>query len=271
MKPVFTALAVEIDAPLASVALNRPDKANAMNAALWQELEDCFRWLDSEPSVRVVILTGLGKHFCSGLDLEMFADIAQLQAPDAARRNELLRRKILAMQANLSAIEQCRKPVLAAVHGACIGGGMDMILCCDLRYASADARFCVKETAIGMTADVGTLQRLPAVVGQGIAAELALTADTVDAAEAQRIGLVNRVYANREQLQDGARAIALKIAAHSPLAVRGTKQMLLYARDHSVADGLNHVATWNAGLLSSEDVTEAMTAQLEGRPPRFEE
>jgi enoyl-CoA hydratase len=188
---------------------------------------------------------------------------------DPARSREALRRLILDLQDCLSTVERCRKPVLAAIQGACIGGAIDLVTCCDMRYAAAEVQFSVREIDVGMTADVGTLQRLPRLIPDGVARELAYTGRSVDGAEAKAIGLVNQVYATPETLLDGVRAIARRIAAKSPLAIRGTKEMLNYGRDHSVADGLNYVATWNAAMLISADLDETLAAMREQRPPRF--
>jgi enoyl-CoA hydratase len=271
--PIFETLELILggdQGQVAEVHLNRPEKANAMNAAMWRELQSCFEWLDAEPSVRVVILAGRGKHFCAGIDLEMLSEMFG-EGMEPARRAEAFRRHVLALQDNLSAIEKCRKPVLAAIHHSCVGGAIDMVTCCDMRYASEDAWFSVREVDVGLTADVGTLQRLPKLVPDGVARELAYTARSVDAAEAREIGLVNRVYENRDLMMQDVREIAGTIAAKSPMAIRGTKEMILYARDHSVADSLNHVATWNAGMLSAADVREAMTAQMEKRTASFDD
>jgi enoyl-CoA hydratase len=159
--------------------------------------------------------------------------------------------------------------VLAAIHGACIGGGVDLICACDMRYCSADAFFSIKEIDIGMTADVGTLQRLPKIIGDGMARELAYTGRKVTGEEAREIGLVNRVFASPDALQAGVMEIAATIAAKSPLSIRGIKEMIVYARDHSVADGLNYIATWNAAMLMSADLKEAMMAGMEKRTPKF--
>jgi enoyl-CoA hydratase len=264
-------LIVTQDGPIATVRLNRPDKANAMNLAMWQEIRRAFTSLDDMPSVRVVILEGEGKHFTAGIDLQMMAGLLPQVHDDCdGRTREKLRRVILDLQDTLTALERCRKPVLAAVHGACVGGGVDLICCADMRYAAADASFVVKEIDIGMVADVGTLQRLPKLIGpQGLVRELAFTGRAVDAAEAKAIGLVNRVFDSRKALQAGVREIATAIAAKSPLAIRGIKEMLHYSRDHTVADGLNHVATWNAAMLLSDDLMAAMAAAQKREPPRF--
>lgn len=268
-QPNLTTLQLDIDGAVATVSLDRPGKANAMNALMWQELEDCFQWLDGEPSVRVIILAANGKHFCSGIDLALFGDVVADPDQEQSRQSEKLRQTILRLQGNLSTIEACRKPVLAAIHSSCIGGGVDMVSCCDMRYCTEQAFFSIKEIDLAMTADVGTLQRLPHIIGRGVMNEIAYTGRKVEASEAQAIGLVNRVYADTESLLAGVKAIAADIAAKSPLAIRGTKEMLLYSRDHSVSDGLNYIATWNAGMLSTADVMQAVEAGIKGESPQF--
>ncbi len=261
MVPSFETLEVSIEQQVATVCLNRPDKANAMNAAMWEELQRCFEWLDSEPSVRAVILAGNGKHFCAGLDLAVFGSLHSTEA-DPARRAEYFRRTVLRLQDNLTAIEKCRVPVLAAIHHTCIGGGVDMTCCADMRYATRDAFFSIREIDIGMTADVGTLQRLPKIIPDGVARELAYTGRNMGAEEAKAVGFVNRVFEDRETMLHEVTAIARAIAAKAPLAVRGSKEMLLYSRDHSVADGLNYIATWNAAMMSQVDLQAGMQGQM---------
>lgn len=270
--PALETLKVSLDKHIAHVELNRPDKANAMNGAMWDELETCFNWADATPEVRVVVLSGNGKHFCAGIDLAIFGDIAEQSGSisDRARVSEQLRQFILRLQGNLTAIERCRKPVLAAIHSSCIGGGVDMISCCDMRYCSEDARFSIKEIDIGMTADVGTLQRLPNIIPDGIVRELAYTGRNMLAAEAERVGLVNRVFADREVMLEQVMALAAEIAGKNPLAIRGSKEMILYTRDHSVADGLNYIATWNAGLLSTDDLMKTVAAQMSGETVEYD-
>jgi enoyl-CoA hydratase len=268
--PQLTTLAIELDESIAEIRLDRPQRSNAMNEAMWQELRTAFSWADATPEVRVAILSGAGRNFCAGIDLAMLSAVGQTVAhPDPARGREALRRVILDLQDCLSTVERCRKPVLAAIQGACIGGAIDLVTCCDMRYAAAEVQFSVREIDVGMTADVGTLQRLPRLVPDGIARELAYTGRSVDGAEARLIGLVNQVFATPEALLDGVRRIAKTIAAKSPLAIRGTKEMLNYGRDHSVLDGLNYIATWNAAMLMSADLDESMAAMREQRPPRF--
>ena len=266
----FETLHVAIAAGVVTVELNRPDKANALNHAMWQDIRSVFRWVDETAAARVAVISGRGTHFTSGIDLSMLGGLATRNPQECAgRTRESLRRQILDLQDTLTSIERCRKPVIAAIHGACIGGGIDLITCCDMRYADAQAYFSVKEIDMGMAADVGTLQRLPKLVPDGIARELTYTGRRFGAAEAKEIGLLNRVYESDESLRAGVAEIAATIAGKSPLAVRGSKEMILYSRDHSVADGLNYVATWNAALLMSEDLKEAVAAALEKRPARF--
>ncbi len=268
--PTFTTLTCSLVDQVARITLNRPDKANAMNALMWQEIRQAMRWVDSTAEARVAIIDGAGANFCSGIDLGMMMSMGkQIDDPCEARMRENLRYVILDLQDTLTSIERCRKPVLVAIHGACVGGAIDLVSCCDMRYASYDAVFSIKEVDIGMTADVGTLQRLPKIISPAVVRELAYTAKSIDAVEAERVGLVNRVYASTEVLQKAVLEIAASIAAKSPLAIRGTKEMLNYARAHSVADGLNYIASWNAGLLMSTDLQEAMKANLDQRPPEF--
>lgn len=269
--PSFVSLTLQVDSHIARVALNRPDKANAMSLVMWAELEQCFKWLDAEPSVRVIVLTGEGANFCSGLDISVFADLVDATIKEPSRQAEQLRLKLLAMQANIGAIEQCRKPVLAAIQGACVGGGVDLSVCCDMRYCTEDAYFSIKEIDLGMTADVGSLQRLPHLISQGMLRELAYTGRKVLPAEALSLGLVNAVYSDKQQMQAEVDSIAVLIAQKSPLAIRGTKEMLLYARDHSVTDSLNYIATWNAGMLSQADVMASIQSAASKTPVEYDD
>jgi len=268
--PEFSTLAITLVDHIAEVRLNRPDKSNAMNEAMWQEIGQAFEWVDATPEARVAILSGEGKNFCAGIDLAMLGSIQQKIAhADGARSRETLRRLILDLQDCLNSIERCRKPVLAAIQGACVGGALDLVTCCDMRYAAPDAVFSIKEIDLGMVADVGTLQRLPRLIGEGMARELAYTGRNVDADEAEKLGLINFKFDDFFRLTVGVREIAQTIAAKSPLAIRGTKDVLNFSRDHSVADGLNYVAGWNAAMLLSADLGECIAAQREKRRPNF--
>lgn len=268
--PELTVIEPTLADGVLELRLNRPDKSNALDDALWQELRTAFDWADATPAVRVVVLSGAGRHFCAGIDLAMLGGImARIANPDQARSREALRRLILDLQDCLGAVERCRKPVLAAIQGACLGGGLDLACCCDMRYASSDAVFSVREIDIGMVADVGSLQRLPGLIAPGLARELAYTGRDLGADEALRSGLVNQLWVDAEALHAGVLAIARRIAGKSPLAIRGSKEILNYSRDHSVADGLSYVATWNAAMLLSADLNEAMQAARERRLPQF--
>jgi len=270
--PSLETISLDLQDHIATVRLNRPDKANAMNLTLWHDLRRAFAWVDETTEARVAILEGEGRHFTSGIDLQMMMGLLpQVRNECDGRTRENLRRVVLDLQDTLTSLERCRKPVLAAIHGACVGGGIDLICCADMRYCSADASFVIKEIDIGMTADVGTLQRLPKLIGDGMVRELAYTGRKLLADEARTIGLVNRVWDTREALQAGVRELAATIAAKSPLAIRGTKEMLTYARDHSVADGLNYVATWNAAMLMSNDLTASMMAAMSKQTPTFKD
>ena len=268
--PTFETLKIDLAEGVATVEMNRPERANAMNLRMWLELREAFGWVDGEAGVRAAIIRGAGPLFTSGIDLDLLASVRD-EIADACegRMREKLRRLILDLQDSLSAIDRCRKPVLAMVHGHCIGGGVDLICACDMRYCCNDATFSIKEIDVGMTADVGTLQRLPKLIGDGMVRELAYTGRTVTGVEGKEIGLVNHSYANAGMLFHEVAKIAATIAKKSPLSIRGIKEMIGYARDHSVADGLNYIATWNAAMLMSEDLTEAMTAARAKREPKF--
>lgn len=265
----YQAFKVELTDNIAHVQINRPEKINAMNAAFWSEIVEIFQWVEDTDAVRVVVLSGAGKHFSSGIDLMLLASVANELGKDVGRNARLLRRKILQMQASFNAVDNCRKPVLAAIQGYCLGGAIDLIAACDMRYAADDAQFSIKEIDMGMAADVGTLQRLPRIIGDGMLRELAYTGRTIDAAEARSIGLVNRTWPDTASLLDGVFAIAREIAGKSPIAVAGTKEMISYMRDHRIDDGLDYIATWNAAMLQSTDLRVAMAASMSKQKPEF--
>ncbi len=270
INPTLQTLTLSLDSGIARITLNRPDKLNALNDEMWRELREAFSWADRTPAARVVILSGNGRAFSTGIDLAMLSGLRErIRHADLARSQELLRALILDLQDCVSSIERCRKPVIAAIHGPCIGGAVDIISACDMRYASANAIFSVREIDIGMAADVGTLQRLPRIIPDGIARELAYTGRNVLAEEAKEFGLLNRVFDTPDQLLEGVGEVAAAIAAKSPLAIRGVKEMLNYGRDHSVEDGLRYVATWNASALLSEDLQESAAAMMQKRAPNY--
>lgn len=265
----YKAFRIEQVGKIAHVQINRPDKVNAMNADFWREIIEIFQWVDDNDAVRVVVLSGAGKHFSSGIDLMLLASVGAQLGKDVGRNATTLRRKILELQASFNAVDNCRKPVLAAIQGYCIGGAIDLVSACDMRYCTVDAQFSIKEVDMGMAADVGTLQRLPRIIGDGMMRELAYTGRSIDGHEAVRIGLANRAYENHEALLAGVMEIAEQIAAKSPIAVRGTKEMIRYMRDHRVEDGLEYIATWNAAMLQSEDLRLAMAAHMTKQKPEF--
>ncbi|MDP7546989.1 MAG: crotonase/enoyl-CoA hydratase family protein, partial [Alphaproteobacteria bacterium] len=244
---------------------------NTMNRAFWPEMVAVFGEIDQDPSARVVVFSAQGKHFTSGLDLNDFGAGLMASEGEASRKAEALRRTVLHMQQSISVLDRCRLPVLVAVQGACIGGGIDLISACDMRYCAEDAFFSIQETNIGMTADVGTLQRLPHILPHGIVRELTYTGRRMMAAEAREWGLVNQVFADHEALLAGVMAIAGEIASKSPIATVGNKEMLNYARDHSIQDGLNYIATWNAAMLSRADLGEAFMAKQEKRDAKYDD
>jgi len=265
----LSTMTVEVTDHIARVTLNRPDKFNTMNRAFWGDIRQVFTDLDERTDVRCVVIASTGKHFTAGLDLVDFGGSLVDAEVEPARRAEQFRRMVLQMQESFSVIDRCRAPVIAAIQGGCIGGGVDMVSACDIRYASADAFLSIQEVNIAITADVGTLQRLPHLLPQGVVRELAYTGRRMPAQEAQAYGLVNHTFDDHATLLDGAMTVARDIAAKAPLAVAGTKEMLNYARDHSVADGLNYVATWNAAMLSGADLMEAFGAQQQKREAAY--
>ncbi|XP_055991647.1 delta(3,5)-Delta(2,4)-dienoyl-CoA isomerase, mitochondrial [Sorex fumeus] len=247
------------------VQLNRPEKRNAMNKAFWREMVECFNKIAQDADCRAVVISGEGKIFTAGIDLmDMASDLLQPRGDDVARISWYLRDLISRYQETFSVIEKCPKPVIAAIHGGCIGGGVDLITACDIRYCAQDAFFQVKEVDVGLAADVGTLQRLPKIVGnQSLVNELAFTSRKMMADEALGCGLVSRVFPDRETMLDAAFALAAEIASKSPVAVQGTKVNLIYSRDHSVEEGLKYMSSWNMAMLQTDDIMKSVQAAME--------
>ncbi len=254
---------------VAHVRFARPGQYNTMVPDFWRELPEVVRAIDDAGQARAIVLSSSGKHFTAGMDLEVFSSLGADPDAGSARARSNLRAKVLELQDAFNVLERARLPVLAAIQGGCIGGGVDLVSACDMRYASADAFFCIQEINLGMTADVGTLQRLPHLIPQGLVRELAYTGRRLSAEQACRAGLVNEVYATHEEMRAAVMEIAAEIAARAPVAVHGTKVMLNYARDHPVPDALDFVATWQSGMLELADVREALAAKAEKRAPRF--
>ena len=259
---------VDIADGVAHVRLSRGDELNTMVPEFWRELPEIVTGISDAASARVVVISSTGKHFCAGMDLSVFADQHHADG-EPGRRQARMRSNAKVLQWSFTALEQARVPVLAAVQGGCIGGAVDLVTACDLRYASAEAFFCVQETNIGMTADLGTLQRLGTVVPEGFAREMAYTGRRVPAARAYEVGLVQQVYADPAALVAGVLETAREIAAKSPLAIWGTKVAMNYARDHTVEDSLDQIATWQAGMFQPADLTEAFSAKAERRTAVF--
>ncbi|KAL2743494.1 hypothetical protein V1477_008983 [Vespula maculifrons] len=270
----YETLSVSVPKPfVCMVQLNRPEKRNAMNGKMWEEIKQCFDDLSVEPDCRVIILSAIGKMFCVGLDLQDNLDIFQKlsEHEDVARKCKILESVIRKYQNSMTSIEKCAKPVIAAVHSACIGSGVDMICAADIRYCSSDAWFQIKEVDIGMAADVGTLQRFPKIIGSdSLVRELVYTARKFPATEALQCGFVNCVFDSQESLLNKSIELAEEIASKSPVAVQSSKLSLVYSRDHSVEEGLEHIAMHNKTMLQSEDFINAATSQAtRGDPPVF--
>jgi len=266
---VFT---VERSEHVATLWLDRPDALNAMGPAFFADLPRIMDDLGRDVGVRCVLIAAKGRAFSSGLDLKtMGADVLQPNADASPVENrQSLLEKIRAMQHAITSVAECPKPVVAAIHGACIGGGVDLATACDIRLATADATFAVRETKLAMVADLGTLQRLPRIIGEGRVHELVYTGADVSGRRAEAIGLVNRTVDDSSALHEAAREMAEEIAGNSPLAVQGAKSVLRAGRTQTVEEGLEHVAIWNAAFLQSEDLAEAVTAFMQKRPPSFE-
>ncbi|MEM9885883.1 MAG: crotonase/enoyl-CoA hydratase family protein [Bacteroidota bacterium] len=262
---------VEIENHIASVTFNRPEKANAIHQKGWEEMKAIFEELSERETVRVVVLKSTGKHFCAGIDLSLLMSFQQFTQIDCeGRKREQFLKSVRHLQACVNAIENCRKPVLAAIQGGCIGGGVDVIAACDLRYCTQDAYFTIKEIDMGMVADLGTLQRLPKIIPFGVLSELAYTGRKMDAKEAKNIGLVNQNYDGQVEMLEAVMEIARQIAAKSPLSIRGIKEVLQYAREHSVQDSLQHIQLWNAAMFLSNDLMEAFQSGMEKSAAKFE-
>ncbi len=269
---------VQIADGIAHVQLKRGDELNTMVPEFWTELPAIVKDIDDHAKARVIVISSTGKHFSGGMDLSVFtggnsAGTAAARAPqEKGRVRANLRLSVLDIQESFNVLEKARVPVLIAIQGGCVGGAVDMASACDCRYATEDAFFVIQEINIGMTADVGTFPRLCKLMPEGMVRELAYSGRRMPAKKALQLGLVNEVFATQEAMLAHVMGLAKDIAEKSPLAVYGSKVMINYARDHTIADGLDYIATWQAGMYHPEaDMMEAFKAKSEKRPGKFEE
>lgn len=267
----YTSFTLNIADHIATITLSNPQKANALGEDFWTEFAQVFEHLNQDPDVRVVVVASSGKHFTSGIDLGYLQSCMPPEDADPARAMDKLRRHVKFLQVSFEAIDKCRMPVLAAVQGGCFGAGVDLVSACDIRYVSADAFFIIQEINIGMVADLGTMQRMPRQIPDGLMRELAYTGRKYLADEALATGYVTHVAADHDALLDHVMTIAARIAAQSPLAIAGSKEMLNHTRDNSVASGLDYIAAWNAGMLSKEDVVKGAVAALSKSKAEFDD
>ena len=266
----FQCFNLKQNAGVAHLELRRPEKRNSMTTAFWKDLPQVIKQLDAESETRVLVISSRGDHFCSGMDLSVFADDSlQDKSLETGRQREKFRHFVEGLQDSFTALEQARFPVLCAVQGGCIGGALDMIAASDCVYCSEDAYFTIAETNIGLVADLGTLQRLPKAISPGMLKEMAYTGRKIDAHEALRIGLVNSIYSDHQSLVAGVLETANTIASHSPLVVSGCKEMINYSRDHSVADSLRFMSTWQAAMFHGADMMSAFSAKATKQAAEF--
>ena len=258
---------------IAHIVLNRPDELNSMIPEFWSELPQLVDEISNRGAARAIVISSTGKHFTAGMDLSVFTGGALDDDGDVevGRALSVFRYNVLHLQETFNALERARMPVLVATQGGVVGAGVDMITACDMRYATEDSWFCIHEINIGMTADVGTLQRLPKIIPEGIAREMAFTGDRMPAARAKEVGLVNEVYADQETMVNAVMDIAARIASKSPLAIHGTKETINYTRDHTVAHSLHYIATWQTGMFQPADMMESFGAKAEGRDAVFDD
>jgi enoyl-CoA hydratase len=267
----FKTMTVTQNGPVAHVQLCRPEALNMMVDAFWREIITVFADLDSRSDLRCVVLSSTGKHFTAGLDLAMAASTLSPQSPDGARAREHFRRTVKRMQESFSVVDRCRVPVIAVVQGGCIGGGVDLVTACDMRIGTIDCFFTIQEINVGMVADVGTLQRIPYLLPQGLVRELAYTGRRMMSEEAKQLGFINSVHDGHEAALAAAMHLASEIAGKSPVAIAGIKQVLNAGRSQSIDEGLEYVATWNAAMLMGQDLQEAVGAQMQKRPAVYED
>ena len=255
------------------VQLSRGDNLNTMIPAFWSELPKIINAISDEGKARAIVISSTGKHFCAGMDLSVFTSggLESGAKIEKGRRNALTRGSALHLQDSFTCFEKARMPVLTAIQGGCVGGAVDMVTAADMSESSEDAWFFIQDINIGMTADVGTLQRLPKIIPEGVARELAYTGRRMSAKKAYEVGLVNQIFSTHEELVEGVLDIAGEIATKSPLAIWGTKESINFTRDHSVADSLNFIATWQAGMYQPQDMASVFEAQSKNEEPEFDD
>ena len=268
----YTCFDVTVKDHVAHVVMNRPDEFNSMTRLFWKELPEIIKELDKNAAARVILLKGEGKHFNAGMDLANFAPAKKDGVKkDPARMRETFYHEVLELQDTFTALEECRMPTIASIQGACVGGGIDMVAACDIRYCSSDAFFKIAEVDIGLAADVGTLQRLPTLIPIGVVRELAYTGRKFLPDEARELGFINKVFDSLEDLEAGSLALAQEIASKSPLITRVIKKQINYARDHSVRESLDYHAAWNSSLISGQDMEAAMKAMMEKSQAEYDD
>ncbi|MDB3993434.1 enoyl-CoA hydratase-related protein [Gammaproteobacteria bacterium] len=272
-----TCFNLTIENNIAQLTLNRPEKRNSMIPEFWDELPQIIRRIDQESLARVIVISSTGPHFTSGIDISVF-ESSKKETVDHEKQQELNRvagaklyDTVQYLQQTFSCLEESRIPILVAIQGGAIGGGVDLITACDMRYMTEDAFLSIFEINIGMTADVGTFPRICKLLPEGVVKELAYTGRKMSATEAKALGLVNEIYKDHEAMLLGVMKIAQKIARKAPLAIYGSKRIINYARDHSTADTLDYIGIWNASMLQQDEIREAMTAPKEDRDPNFVE
>ena len=263
---------VTIDDNVAHIRLIRPEKRNSITTEFWEELPKIVADIDNNSKARVIVISSTGPHFCSGLDISSFGSADEKKPSgqeEKTQRNAAFYHNVLHLQNSFSCLETARIPVIACIQGGAIGGGVDLAVACDMRYATEDAFLTIQETNIGMTADVGTFPRLVKLIPEGFVREMAYTGRRVSSNEANRVGLVNAVYPDQATMLEEVMKVAREIASKAPLAVYGCKKMINYARDHSTADGLDYIAIWNASMFKPEEIFEAMSSNAENRQGEF--
>jgi enoyl-CoA hydratase len=259
---------VTVEGKVAHIRLSRPERMNAMTLAFWREMPEIAKELDARGDVRAAVISSTGKHFTAGMDLSVFQSGDSLGTDSVAAR-EKFREKLVELQHSFGALASARFPVIAAIQGGCIGGGVDLATACCLRYATRDAYFVIQEINLGMMADVGTFNRMPKQLPEAVVRELGYTGDRLSAERAERLGFVNGLFDTHEALVEGALAVARKIASKAPVAVSATKQMISYTRDHGVADSFGYLNALQPGIFSVEDIQRSVAAGKSGKPPEF--